>query len=202
MKRRIILSGKLGEMFGREHHFEIATPAEAIRALCANFTEFGRHLADSAQHGVAYRVVVDRAPLPDVDRIHDPFSTTLRIVPVVTGGKSGFLGFIAGAALIAASFFVPGLAAVTFAGTSLASVAFGLGASLVLGGVASLLSPQPKAQEPQEQPENKPSYTFNGPVNTTLQGQPVPVGYGRLIVGSAVVSAGITADEYGAAGVS
>ena len=39
------------------------------------------------------------------------------------------------------------------------------------------------------------SYTFSGPVNTTAQGQPVPVGYGRLIVGGAVISAGITTEE-------
>jgi predicted phage tail protein len=32
-------------------------------------------------------------------------------------------------------------------------------------------------------------------VNTTAQGHPVPVGYGRMIVGSAVISAGIDVDE-------
>jgi len=39
------------------------------------------------------------------------------------------------------------------------------------------------------------SYVFNGAVNTTAQGHPVPVGYGRMIVGSAVISAGIDVDE-------
>ena len=32
---------------------------------------------------------------------------------------------------------------------------------------------------------------FNGSVNTVGQGHPVPVGYGRLRVGSCVISAGI-----------
>ena len=58
--------------------------------------------------------------------------------------------------------------------------------------------PTPKATEPSERPENKPSYSFNGAVNTTAQGHPVPVGYGRLIVGSAVISAGIDVDEIAA----
>jgi predicted phage tail protein len=35
----------------------------------------------------------------------------------------------------------------------------------------------------------------NGSVNTSAQGYPVPVGYGRMIVGSAVISAGIVAEE-------
>ena len=30
----------------------------------------------------------------------------------------------------------------------------------------------------------EPSYTFNGPVNTVGEGGPVPIGYGRLIIGS------------------
>ena len=55
--------------------------------------------------------------------------------------------------------------------------------------------PDAQASEPSERPENKPSYSFNGAVNTTAQGHPVPVGYGRLVVGSAVISAGIDVDE-------
>lgn len=196
-KRKIFLSGELAKHFGRVHEFVIATPGEAIRALCANFPDFQQHLSTAHERGVGYKVLVDRQPLGAVDNVHSPFSQVVRIVPVITGGKSSFLGIVLGVALIAASFFVPGLAAVSLgAGASLASVAFGVGASLVLGGVAQMLSPQPKAMEPSERPENKPSYTFNGPVNTTSQGQCVPVGYGRLIVGSAVISAGLVAAEY------
>jgi predicted phage tail protein len=35
-----------------------------------------------------------------------------------------------------------------------------------------------------ERPENKPSFLFDGPVNTITQGHPVPVGYGKAFVGS------------------
>lgn len=202
--RTVILAGELGRLFGRQHRFAITTPAEAIRALCANFAGFDKHLIDSQQRGVAYKVTIDRAPVDgQLEGLHQPYSQTLRIVPVVTGGKSGFLGVVLGAALIGASFFLPGAALFTV-GTfapSLASIAFGLGASLLLGGVSQMLAVQPKAPEPSEQPENKPSYSFNGAVNTTAQGQSVPVCYGRLIVGSAVISAGITADDYRAAGL-
>lgn len=46
---------------------------------------------------------------------------------------------------------------------------------------------------------NQPSYVFNGAVNTESQGHPVPLCYGRMRVGSAVISAGIEADDYAAA---
>ena len=36
---------------------------------------------------------------------------------------------------------------------------------------------------------------FNGPVNTVSQGNPVPVGYGRLKIGSAVISSGLERDQ-------
>lgn len=197
-KRKIILAGELGKRFGRLHELVISTPAEAIRALAANFPDFTRYMHDSDKRGVGYRVTVDKQPLDDLENIHNPFSRAVRIVPVITGGKSGFLGVVLGAAIIAAAFFTGG-ASLSLSGLAFSSlgaqVAFGIGASLVLGGVSQLLSPMPKASTPSEAPENKPSYTFNGPVNTTSQGQCIPVGYGRLIVGSAVISAGLTTDQ-------
>jgi predicted phage tail protein len=66
---------------------------------------------------------------------------------------------------------------------------FALG--LVFAGVSALLFAPPKSQGPSERPENKPNTYFNGPVNTIAQGHPVPIGYGELIVGSAVISAGL-----------
>lgn len=56
-----------------------------------------------------------------------------------------------------------------------------------------LISPQMKGLSAKDSAENKPSYNFNGAVNTTAQGNPVPLGYGRMIIGSAVISAGIYA---------
>lgn len=69
-----------------------------------------------------------------------------------------------------------------------------MGMSLALGGVAQLLAPKVKA-ESKEAVENKPSYIFNGAVNTVAQGNPVPILYGRMRVGSQVVSAGITSND-------
>jgi hypothetical protein len=48
-----------------------------------------------------------------------------------------------------------------------------------------------------ERPENTPNYVFHGPINTEAQGHPVPVLLGGpLRIGSAVISAGISADAF------
>lgn len=193
--RTVKLYGALAREFGHVHRLAIASPAEAIRALCAIFPTFERRLIESGDRGVGYRVVNDRQLIVDLDHMHHPTGERgeVRIAPVLMGAKrGGLLGVVLGVALIAVSFVIPG---VQFLGVALSKVAFSIGTSLVLGGIAQMLTPTPKAQGPQERPENKPSTQFNGPVNTTAQGQPVPVGYGRLIVGSAVISAGINAKE-------
>jgi len=67
------------------------------------------------------------------------------------------------------------------------TMAVSFGASLVLGGLAQMLAKNP------QKPNDSASYLFNGPVNTTEQGNAVPVLYGRLIIGSQVISASLSA---------
>ena len=193
--KEIRLYGELGKRFGRVHRLAVHSTAEAVRALCANFPAFERAVLDTAP---AYRVWAGRDRIADADGLHAPVGggEVIRIAPVIAGAKSGLGQVLLGAALIGLSFFLPGTALFTV-GTfapSLASIAFSVGVSMVLGGVTQMLSPPPKVDAGGgERPENKPSYVFNGAVNTTAQGNPVPVGYGRMKVGGAVVSAGLSA---------
>lgn len=193
------LYGHLGRRFGRVHRFDIASPAEAVRALAANFPGFEQAVVD---HEPGFHMLAGRDDVADPERLHLPASSreTIKIVPVVAGSKSGFLSIILGVAMIAAAFFTGGVSLAYFAGAGgasfLGTLAVGFGASLILGGVAQLLSPQPKYSAGSDDEDSKQqSYMFNGPINTTSQGVPVPIGYGRLIVGSAVVSMGITTKE-------
>lgn len=192
---KVKLLGELGKKFGRVHRFKISSPAEAVRALCANFPEFRRFLLASESDGIGYKVLVGKDEIEPVRELHTPHGIqSVSIVPVIAG--SGPVGrIIAGAVLVAASVLVPaggialGIGALAITGSAVAAAGF----ALALGGVAQLLSPSPKETGPVE---NEPSYLFNGPVNTSVQGRPVSVGYGRMIVGSAVISAGIDVDSY------
>jgi len=191
-KREIRLYGAIGRQFGRVHRLVVATAGEAVRALCANFPGFEQALSAA---GATYRVTIGDRELTEAEQINDPSGTreVIRIVPVVAGGKSKWLGVLLGVALVAAAFFTGGAtlgaAGITFSGLT-GQIAFSIGASLVIGGVAQMLAPQPKYAAGSDA-EQKPSYVFNGPVNMSQQGMPVPIGYGRMIVGSAVLSQGI-----------
>lgn len=190
----ILLLGELGKRFGRRHRMDVRSPAEAVRALSANFPEFPGYVAASSERNVGYRVLAGRDEVT-LDQLHHPASKRVVIAPVIMGaGGDGFTQILIGGALILASMYVPGLASVTLFGqTTLATVAFGIGVSMALGGVAQLISPTPAADKPNEQTPS--SYIFDGAVNVTSQGNPVPIGYGRMIVGSAVISAGLTVDD-------
>ena len=180
MLRKIKLYGKLAKFVGhRILEADVATAAEAVRFLVANWPELERHMAD--QH---YRVSVGSYDL-DLEELHDPAGQQeIKIVPVMVG--AGAVGrILVGIALIAAS-FIPGVGALAV------SLLFSVGAGLVLGGVAQLLTPTPKIPTgPDTQNDPRKSYSFSGIQNTSRQGVPVPIVYGETIVGSVVISAGI-----------
>jgi predicted phage tail protein len=68
---------------------------------------------------------------------------------------------------------------------------FSLGASLVLGGVAQLISPVPKVRQgPDSDNDPRKTFNFSGIQQTSRQGVPVPSVYGLTLVGSVVISAG------------
>ena len=131
-----------------------------------------------------YRVTLGDRDL-ELDEIHEPSGQqVVMITPVIAGaGAAGRI--LAGVALIAAS-FIPGVGALAV------SALFGLGTSLVLGGVAQLLTPiatLPTGADSSKDPRK--NYSFSGVQNTSRMGTPVPVIYGETIVGSVVISAGI-----------
>jgi predicted phage tail protein len=194
MLRKIKLYGKLAKFIGhRVLEADVATAAEAVRFLLANWPELEAHMND--QH---YRVSVGKYDLEAEELHHPAGAAPISFVPVVAGAKSGIFKFIAGVALIALSL---GIGAIASAGVVLGgfmgigtvgTIFVGIGVSLVLGGVAQLLTPTPKVpQGADTQNDPRKSYSFSGIQNTSRQGVPVPIVYGETIVGSVVISAGI-----------
>lgn len=179
MLRKIRLYGRLAKFVGhRVLEADVATAAEAVRFLLANWPELEQHMAD--QH---YRVSTGGADLSE-DELHYPASQDIKIAPVIAGaGATGRI--IAGIALIALAAFVP-------LGATLAPIVMGIGVSLTLGGVAQLLTPTPKVDQGLDtQDDPRKSYSFSGIQNTSRAGVPVPIVFGETTVGSVVISAGI-----------
>jgi len=177
------LYGHLGKRFGRIHRLAISTPGEAVRALGANFKDFRQYLSEHSAPG--YRVITDLGA-HRVDQLQDPIcGRSVKIVPVVAGAGQGVGQFILGAVLFAVGTYTS-----IYGGSFIAQV----GIAMMVGGVSQMLFSPPK-HEPNNAPNNQPSYAFSGPVNTTAQGSPVPVCYGRLMVGSQVISGGLYAEQ-------
>ena len=185
MLRKIKLYGQLAKFIGsRVLEADVATAAEAVRMLAANFPGLEKHMAD--QH---YRVTVGTYDLA-LDEIHDPAGQQdIMIVPVMAGaGAAGRI--IIGIALVAFSLLLPGVGA-AIGGALMTKIGL-LGGALILGGVAQLLSPVPTVPQGAGS-DNDPRKTFNfsGIQQTSRQGVPVPCVYGLTLVGSVVISAGV-----------
>ena len=106
------------------------------------------------------------------------------IAPAAAAG-SGFLGLGKATAATASA----------FAATA-STVVGSVGISLVLGGIAQAISPQPNTGlERSEEAAKLESFLFSNVVNTARQGLPVPIAYGRVFVGSAVLSSALDVDQ-------
>ncbi len=227
MQQTVRLLGDLGERYGSEHKYhDLRSPAEAIKLLCINEPAFLKELTEAHHHGIGY-TVVQADEFLDYGDLHLPLGKNdLIVTPVVTGSGGGGVGkVLAGVGLIAAAVFLGPSAVIGGAGFlglqvgagiigGIAASAIGaVGASLVLGGVSQMLSPQPtvptiggggfggdrrtspgentNATGPQgvsRAVSGEQSYAFSGPANTVGVGATVPLVYGKLLIGSHLIS--------------
>jgi len=213
--------GALRERLGQcRFELDVATPAQAVKALCVNFPGLDKWLIDSEQDGVGYRVRVGKqeAKPDDVSVLALPWSEreVFSITPVIAGAGGGFGRILFGGLLIGASFLLPGAglfgatsvfgvsaagatgagviaggAALTTVGTALSAI----GAGLVLTGVSQIISPTPPSGLELKEANRIQNFSFSGITNTSQQGLAVPIAYGRLFVGSAVISSGLDVDH-------
>ena len=200
MLRTIHLHGRLGDKFGKEFRFDVATAAEAVRALATNFNEFLLELQEGSYEVVRGNyfgddpIWLDESEVAEFKLGH----ADLHIVPHIEGSKNaragGSLKIILGVALIgvavAGAFFTGGMSlgmmgtTIPGLGISFGNVAM-VGVALILAGVARLLTPT------QQNPNEQASFLLNGPGNSYAQGNPVPLVYGEVIVGSQLISGSI-----------
>ncbi len=209
--RTVYLYGDLAELFTDKIDLEVKSIRETIRALSANFPNFANYMLE---HKPGFHIKVGDI-LREESTIDEVIGNKdIHLIPVVAGsGKIGMI--VAGAFLIymtAGAAAAAGLPAGTTAAAgsaadmwsssilggamsaSVGAVMGQIGVGLVMAGISAVLfaPPKPKAQK---STENTPNTYFNGTVNTIAQGLPVPIGYGELIIGSAVVSATISIDS-------
>lgn len=185
MLRNVYLYGDLAEKYGKKHTFDVSSVAESIRALSVNFKGFIKSIKRDGSYQVVNGEDIDNGKSLFEEELKMIFNKgDFHIVPI-TEGSSGLVRTVLGVALIVVGVYTeqPWLVS--------------MGISMAIGGVASMLSPTPNINNygDRESPDERPSFLFDGPVNTIEQGGPVPIAYGRVMVGSTVVSSAIQVED-------
>lgn len=195
----IRLGSTLGKKYGRSHWVNLSTktPGEAVKWLNTMFPETRQFMATAHLRGLEFAIFRGRGEHRENigrDQLVEPAGDCIHIMPVHAGAKSGVLQTVLGVILIVAGAFVAASSWGLAAPVGGAMISMGVG--MVAGGIIQMLSPQAKLNKNADSPDNQASYVFNGPTNTTAQGNCVPVIYGRVLAGSAVISAGMDAEDY------
>lgn len=187
---RIELGGVLGKTFGKIHHRLISRVSEAGVALAKTIPGFEQFMISSQRRGLTYSVFKGKKNI-GVDDLGFPVTgDVIRIVPVIIGSKkAGLIQTILGAVIVIASIWMPGLS------IAASNMMFAAGASITLGGVVQMISPQATGLASKQSSDNRASYAFGGVTNTAAQGYPVPLLYGRRRIGGAIISAGIYVED-------
>jgi predicted phage tail protein len=209
MKQNLVevnLLGDLGNVVGKNWKLAVNSVSEAIRFIEYNSKKrLYRYLLEKDKQGVKYRILINQREflsekpltLDNLEGLRNcelvaniENLKTIDIIPVIEGAGGGGAAVILGVLLVIIGITI----AIVFSETGI-GVPLGVGIAiaglgLIAAGVTVLLSQPPKF-EPFQQIEagGNASYLFNGPQNVSREGGPVPVGYGRLLVGSQVIAA-------------
>ncbi|HHE3573116.1 tail assembly protein [Pasteurella multocida] len=175
--------------FGTSFKIDAENTAEIIRALTSQIPKLREFIQKGYFTVRIAKEYIDNRYLEKGLFYKLKEGMTVHFTPVLKGSKrGGVFSVILGAALMVASIFVPG--AGLFGGLITKGAVFGMGAALALGGVAQLLTPQPKMPAINEK-EKKQSTSFSNLSNMAAQGRMVPLAYGRIRCGSLVISQGV-----------
>ena len=182
---KVKLLGELGRKFGRSYEFMALSPKEVLSALSNQLDGFRDYLRGAHENGVFFKLVTADTEGIDYNECMMPCDT-LVIAPVITGaGGSGMsIGKILLGAVLIGLAFIPGIGTVAATGafSSIGTALFGIGGSLLFGGIAELLTPTPKQPKETEQ-----SFLFDRAADLTSQGLPIPLLYGRFLAASPLV---------------
>lgn len=180
--KRIILHGKMKELYSKPIEVEASTVAEAMQFL-AQIPELQRE--DGQPWPVTIQGINSQIALyaeSDMDEIH--------VYPRVggAGGRGGLLQILLGITLIALSFIIPGSAIGAALGISQGTLALA-GGMMVLGGLMQMLMPVPETDS------SEASMYLGAGVNTVKIGTRIPVLYGTRKVGGHYLSFDVDAKD-------
>lgn len=212
MLRNVYLEGELGDKFIPYLSMDCETPSEVFTCLNGNFPNFKNYLVEKYEQNIGFHIEVAGESLEDpLELLMNINKGDIIVTPIPAGSKSGPIKILAAIAITLA---LPGVGAAVYAGSlsqftaayassaafsAAAGIAFGstwglvalgVATNLALTGLTEMMAPDPSTDSDQEQ-----SYLFNGAEQNIIEGDPVPVLYGKLRVPGQPISfelAGVT----------
>ena len=155
----IRLHGILAQKYGKVFEMEIDKPRDVIRAIDANREGFRKTVVDLQKQGFAYELIVNKKRLNKEEFSNNKKPQEIDFVPFIVGAGTGLEMLLISLAVSLVS------AVIQYALMDPGTIDGG--ESTVSGGGSLMFS--------------------SSQVNLAAQGSPLPIGYGRLKVGSSVI---------------
>lgn len=180
----VYLHGLLGKEFGRKFNFSLARPKDAVWAIDANKKGFISRLSELAKKGANYSVIIDGKLCNNL--IMAKSGKEVHIVPTIAGA----------AGVVTAIGVILTVSGYAIAGSSpyWSTILIAVGTAAISYGISNLMQKDQSVDvgsaSATSNALNK-SFLFSNGENITEQGNPVPIGYGRLRIGSSVIQSTI-----------
>lgn len=170
------------KQFGTEFRLDCKTPAEVVQALTSQIPKLRQFIQQGLFTVRVGREYLDNRYLEQGLNQHLKDDATVHFTPVLKGSKkAGLFQTIVGAVMVVVGVFT------AWAGGP-ALIVGGIG--LMAGGVAQMLTKMPSMSTGKDV-EKKQSTSFSNLSNMAAQGRPMPLAYGRIRVGSLIISQGV-----------
>ena len=174
------IHGILGREYGNSLLLSLPNPKDVLEAIDCNRQGFLQRLVELQREGLCYDMIINKKRItngPDMDHMSNP--ATVDLVPAISGS-----GPLMAPLLMTTGLFTAGSAGLAFAASIANFVLF--------AAISYALTPKPENEALEiSSKASKSSLIFSNTVNLASQGSPVPIGYGRLLVGSQVIQATI-----------
>jgi predicted phage tail protein len=163
------LHGILAKEYGHNFCLDVGRSKNVLHAIDANRDNFIARVIQLQKEGCVYEVIIDKERLGDQQGLRNADSPkTIDLVPAITG-SGPVIGWLVG-------------------GTLLANLTLGVMFSVI----SYALTPAPEVERVEATAQaSKQSQIFSSAENVASQGAPLPLGYGRLKVGSQVIQSSI-----------
>jgi len=186
--QKVTLLGDLSQ-FGETWHMSCKTVNDVFRLINCQTPTFKQYLISLEEKGLDLEIVRGKHILEREEELFLSLGNEDIIISVVpSGGKSKWVKIIIGVTLMV---LTGGVADPNW----LTNAIFSVGLNMTIAGVAEILAPGPEVDALESNEEAIGDKLFNGPVNISKQGIPVPLLYGELVVGGAAIAAEFSQTE-------